>query len=122
MEAVKEIINQMRKPSIYKGNVPVSRVDADFRCFADKLETAITQTPQQEDNTAKLREAVEAVVAVGYPHNFQREAPHIREYCYEITKAIKKCFDALSAPPRSCNLCESVDNAKGENSGNDKND
>lgn len=112
MEAVKEIIAQMRKPSIYKGNVPVSRVDADFRYFADKLESAITQTPQQEDNTAKLREAVEAVVAVGYPHNFQIEAPHIRGYCYEITPAIRKCFDALSASPRNCDLYKTLDDAR----------
>lgn len=52
-------------------------------------------------NPAALREAVEAVVKVGYPHNFQREAPHIRGYCYEITKAIEKCFAALSAPPHT---------------------
>lgn len=53
-------------------------------------------------NGAKLREAVEAVVEVGYPHNFQREAPHIRSYCYDITKAIEKCYAALSAPARNC--------------------
>ena len=53
-------------------------------------------------NAAAMREALEAVVKVGYPHNFQHEAPHIREYCYEITAAIKKCFAALSAPPRNC--------------------
>ena len=46
---------------------------------------------------AKLREAVKAVVDVGYPHNFQHEAPHISGYCYEITGAIEKCFDALAA-------------------------
>lgn len=46
-------------------------------------------------NAAKIREALEAVVKVGYPHNFQEEAPHIRAYCYEITTAIKKCFAAL---------------------------
>ena len=56
-------------------------------------------------NAAKMREALEAVVKVGYPHNFQNEAQHIREYCYEITTAIKKCFAALSAPPRNCDVC-----------------
>lgn len=55
-------------------------------------------------NAAKMREALEAVVKVGYPHNFQNEAQHIREYCYEITTAIKKCFAALSAPPRNCDV------------------
>lgn len=53
-------------------------------------------------NAATLREAVEAIVRVGYPHNFQHEAPHIRGYCYDITKAIDKCFAALAKPPRNC--------------------
>lgn len=55
-------------------------------------------------NMALMREALETVIKVGYPHNFQREAPHIRGYCYEITKAIEKCFAALSAPPRNCDV------------------
>ena len=55
-------------------------------------------------NAAKLREAVKAVVDVGYPHNFQKEAPHIRGYCYDITRAIEKCFAALAAPPRNCDV------------------
>ena len=46
---------------------------------------------------AKMREALEAVKRVGYPHNFQREAYHIRSYCEEITAAIRKCMDALAA-------------------------
>ena len=49
----------------------------------------------QLGNAAKLREAVKAVVDVGYPHNFQAEAPHIRGYCYDITRAMDKCFAAL---------------------------
>ena len=57
-------------------------------------------------NAAAMREAVEAVVKVGYPHNFQKEAPHIRGYCCEISTAIKKCFDALSSPPRNCDRHE----------------
>ena len=57
-------------------------------------------------NAAKMREALEAVVKVGYPHNFQKEAYHIREYCYEITTAIKKCFAALSSPQRNCDRPE----------------
>ena len=57
-------------------------------------------------NAAEMLEALEAVVKVGYPHNFQKEAYHIREYCYEITTAIKKCFAALSSPPRNCDRPE----------------
>ena len=60
----------------------------------------------EKSNVKAMREALEAVVKVGYPHNFQKEAPHIREYCCEITTAIKKCFDALSAPPRNCDRPE----------------
>lgn len=55
-------------------------------------------------NAAAMREALEAVVKVGYPHNFQKEAPHIRGYCCEISTAIKKCFAALSSPPRNCDV------------------
>jgi hypothetical protein len=55
-------------------------------------------------NVAKMFEALEAVVKVGYPHNFQREAPHIRVYCYEITTAIEKCFAALAEPLRNCDV------------------
>lgn len=66
----------------------------------------------QVGNAAKMREALEAVVKVGYPHNFQREAPHIRGYCYEITTAIEKCFAALSAPPRNCDRFDNADEAK----------
>ena len=52
----------------------------------------------------KMREALEAVKRVGYPHNFQREAYHIRSYCEEITAAIRKCMEALSAPARNCEV------------------
>lgn len=58
----------------------------------------------QVGNAGEMREALEAVVKVGYPHNFQREAPHIRGYCYEITTAIEKCFAALAEPPRNCDV------------------
>ena len=54
--------------------------------------------------SSKLREAVKAVVDVGYPHNFQKEAPQIRGYCYDITRAIDKRFAALSAPRRNCDV------------------
>lgn len=103
-KTIEDILAQMRKPSIYKGKIPVSRVDADFKYFADKLESAIAQKPQHCGNTAKMREALEAVVKVGYPHNFQHEAPHISGYCYEITAAIKQCFAALAEPARNCDV------------------
>ena len=67
-------------------------------------------------NAAAMLEALEAVVKVGYPHNFQKEAPHIRGYCCEITTAIKKCFDALSAPPRNCDVGTAEEQEKRFNS------
>lgn len=76
--------------------------DKDFKCLvvAYMLMLLITMLLagywHHCEEMAKLREAVKAVVDVGYPHNFQIETPHIRGYCYDITKAIKKCFDALA--------------------------
>lgn len=58
----------------------------------------------QVGNAAEMYEALKAVVKVGYPHNFQHEAPHISGYCYEITTAIDKCFAALAASPRNCDV------------------
>ena len=68
------------------------------------VKTGVCPFTQKAYDCAKLREAVKAVVDVGYPHNFQREAPHIRGYCYDITRAIEKCFAALAAPPRNCDV------------------
>ena len=64
---------------------------------------------QQIGNAAAMREALEYIVKVGYPHNFQHEAPHISGYCYEITDAITKCFEALAATPRNCDVGDAAD-------------
>lgn len=111
MEAVDHILSKMREPSCFKGKMPVERVDADFRYFADRLDAAIKREREAVGNAAAIRSALEAVVKVGYPHNFQREAPHIRGYCYEITTAIEKCFAALSAPARNCDLLANAQDA-----------
>ena len=76
-------------------------VVADLRKEADRIEAA---AKRECGNAAAMREALEAIVKVGYPHNFQREAPHIRGYCYEITDAINKCFAALAKPSRNCDV------------------
>jgi hypothetical protein len=73
----------------------------EWRKLCDRLEAA---WKRESGDCAKLREAAKAVVDVGYPHNFQHEAPHISGYCYDITRAIRKCFTALAAPPRNCDL------------------
>lgn len=38
---------------------------------------------------------VKALLDIGYPHNFQREEPWIRDYCYKITGVIKMAYDAV---------------------------
>lgn len=73
--------------------------EVDFRSPVPTAEKS-----SEGGDAAKLREAVKAVVDVGYPHNFQKEAPHIRGYCYDITRAIDKCFAAIAAPPRNCDV------------------
>ena len=78
--------------------------DACGTCGAKREREATREKSSRVGNAAKMREALEAVVKVGYPHNFQKEAYHIREYCYEITTAIKKCFASLASPPRNCDV------------------
>lgn len=56
METVDHILSKMREPSCFKGKIPVERVDADFREFADRLEAAIKR--DYTGNVAKLREAL----------------------------------------------------------------
>ena len=111
-ETIADIVAEMRK-DISEGTVGIW---SDFggeiaRGYADRIEAAynfkreaVCENSSHVGNAAAMREALEAVVKVGYPHNFQKEAPHIRAYCYEITTAIKKCFAALSAPPRNCDV------------------
>lgn len=78
--------------------------DRMFDLIADEIEEATCDKSSQVGNAAAMYEALKAVVKVGYPHNFQHEAPHISGYCYEITTAIDKCFAALAASPRNCDV------------------
>ena len=41
----------------------------------------------------KQDEVISALLEVGYPHNFQREEPWIRNYMYAITDVVKKAFE-----------------------------
>jgi hypothetical protein len=123
METIEDIVREMRKRF-----EPYAKSDSNdaryvaylgYAEFADRIEAAHkrevvvakmgTTTPtcdksSQVGNAAAMYEALKAVVKVGYPHNFQHEAPHIRGYCYEITTAINKCFAALATPPRNCDI------------------
>lgn len=81
----------------------------EYEWDADDIEAAYKR---ELGNAQKMREALEAVIKVGYPHNFQREAYHIRSYCEEITTAIKMCRSALAAPPRNCDVGTAEEQAK----------
>ena len=43
----------------------------------------------------EYRNVVDALIDVGYPHNFQREEPWIRDYCYKITGIVKMAYSAM---------------------------
>ena len=114
-EAIADIVKEMRDlgrlDEKSTDKIPRSLQALGLRTYADRIEAAAKREREatrekssQVGNAAAMLEALEAVVKVGYPHNFQKEAPHIRGYCCEITTAIKKCFDALSAPPRNCDV------------------
>ena len=98
-ETIADIIAEMRSDANADEYTPDGILGQKLNYIADRLDAA---HKREVGDCAKLREAVKAVVDVGYPHNFQREAPHIRGYCYDITRAIEKCFAALAAPPRNC--------------------
>ena len=116
MKIINDIVREMRDISErcdLDNGYDINDAAEDVRAIAGKLEKVVaenaTTTPtceksSQVGNTAKMREALEAVVKVGYPYNFHHEAPHISGYCYEITTAINKCFAALAEPPRNCDV------------------
>ena len=106
---LREVVRQMklhnedRKAAVGSGNSTTAGPGAS----PSVLETVeVYHNPPNAVNAAAMRKALENIVKVGYPHNFQHEAPHISGYCYEITDAITKCFEALAAPPRNCDLPE----------------
>lgn len=111
MESITEIIARMRKPSLYRGKVDISRVDADFRYFADKLEAAIAQTPQHCGNTAKMREALEWFWSkrsmLDFCHNnlsAKTWEDWDKVYCF-LREFAGKVQNALSEPSRNCDVC-----------------
>ena len=112
-ETIDDIVADIRAQNqgLPEDRYALSPLVCDLLSIADRIEAAAKREREAArekssavGNAAKMREALDAVVKVGYPHNFQNEAQHIREYCCEITTAIKKCFDALSAPQRNCDV------------------
>lgn len=54
-------------------------------------------TALRTDTLAMLKEQDELInelLDLGYPHNFQHEAPWVVDYLYKLTEIIKKAFKA----------------------------
>ena len=67
----------------------------------------LAQINQAAKDAIKLIQELEAykdivfsLLDVGYPHNFQREKPWIRDYCYKITGVVKMAYDAVEGTTR----------------------
>jgi hypothetical protein len=99
METVDHILSKMREPSCFKWKIPVERVDADFREFADRLEAAIKREREAVGNAAKMRKALSDACYAMF--NFLKTQNGGYE---EMAKALDKAKAALSAPPRNCDL------------------
>ena len=57
-----------------------------FICDREKIcVDAITMIKEQE-------ELINELLNLGYPHNFQHEAPWVVDYLYSLTEIIKKAF------------------------------
>ena len=65
------------------------------RC-RELAKTALEALNEPDPRYQAMYDAIEGVVKVGYPHNFQIEPYHIRSYCYEITGAVRKCMNVMS--------------------------
>lgn len=95
METVDHILSKMREPSCFKGKIPVERVDADFREFANRLEAAIKREREAVGNAAKMREALEEINRIVWDK---------RRHTTEEVEAHRLATTALSAPARNCDL------------------
>lgn len=65
----------------------------DFRkegCISDMAEDALELLKEQD-------EIIDALLKVGYPHNFQREPPWIVNYMYSITDVVRKAINLRNA-------------------------
>lgn len=45
------------------------------------------------DEAIASYEIVKKLVELGYPHNFQGEAPWVADYCYKISKIISEALE-----------------------------
>jgi hypothetical protein len=125
METIDHILSKMREPSCFKGKIPVGRVDADFRYFADRIETVVKALVADRDNWRRQALAEDAMEnAVICENSLQvgnaakmREA--LSDACYamfnflktqygcryeEMAKALDKAKAALAEPPRNCDV------------------
>lgn len=84
------------------GVIPPHRHDRELlNFFADQLMEARKREAEVGGNTAKLREAVEAVLlAFNYGESMiVNQLPFIK-----LLPMLRKCVEALAAPPRECDV------------------
>ena len=68
----------------------------EFRFAGYDGPALLMNVPIIQDAIALLKaqnEVIEALLKVGYPHNFQREEPWIVNYMYAITEVVKKAVN-----------------------------
>ena len=66
-------------------------------CPREELQYWIELQEGVADALALLKEQegiINELLDLGYPHNFQHEAPWVVDYLYELTEIIKKAFKA----------------------------
>ena len=68
-------------------------ISPNWTCSGCPYEGTVCTTTLDADALALLKEqneVIDALLKVGYPHNFQREEPWIVNYMYAITDVIKQ--------------------------------
>lgn len=61
-----------------------------------RREAEITAPPKQKPSVQQSLDAwalLNELIKLGYPHNFQHEAPHISGYLYDISALIDKAYE-----------------------------
>ena len=80
------------KVSIQQCECPV-RCPYEEKCWAENDDDSPMHLDLMRDALILLKaqdEVIEALLKVGYPHNFQREEPWIRNYMVSITEVVRK--------------------------------
>lgn len=85
IKALEFCTNQRIVDTCY-GECPYAVADDEYKCLEMKLD-ALALLKEQD-------ELINELLNLGYPHNFQHEAPWVVDYLYSLTEIIKKAFKA----------------------------